>query len=47
MRHGLMVPRDGNPAEVPVQVLVWGLMPAMVLLDDEGQYNLTGEDLDT
>ena len=46
MRHGLMVPRNGNPAEVPVQVLVWGLMPAMVLLDDEGQYHLTGEELD-
>ena len=44
MQHGFMVPRNGNPAEVPVQVLVWGLMPAMVLLDDEGQYHLTGEE---
>ena len=46
MQNGVMVPRNGNPAEVPVQVLVWGLMPAMVLLDDEGQYHLTGEELD-
>lgn len=44
MEQGLMVPRNGNPAEVPVKVLVWGLMPAMVLLDDEGQYHLTGEE---
>ena len=44
MEQGLMVPRNGNPAEVPVKVLVWGLMPAMVLLDDEGQYHLTGQE---
>lgn len=40
MRNGVMVPRDGNPADVPVEVLVWGLMRSIVLLDDEGQYNL-------
>lgn len=40
MEHGLMVPRGGDPATVPVHVLVWGQMPSRVLLDDEGQYEI-------
>lgn len=40
MQHGLMVPRDGDPATTPVEVLMWGLMRWIVLLDDEGQYVL-------
>lgn len=40
MRHGIMVPRDGDPSAVVVPVLMWGLMPSYVLLDDQGQYHL-------
>lgn len=40
MEHGLMVPRGGDPATVPVHLLVWGQMPCRVLLDDEGQYEI-------
>lgn len=39
MKRGLMVPRDGDPAETPVPVRVWGIMPWLVILDDEGQYH--------
>ena len=40
MRHGLMVPRDGDPATTPVHVLVWGLMRCLVRLDDDGMYQI-------
>ena len=46
MQQGLMVPRDGDPTTTTVQLLIWGIMPAIVLLDDDGQYHLTGEELD-
>lgn len=38
-RVGWMVPRDGDPATTPTRVLMWGLMPVIVHLDDEGQYH--------
>lgn len=38
IQRGWMVPRDGDPALVPVVIRVWGLMLSQVLLDDEGQY---------
>lgn len=40
MEHGIMVPREADPVDVPVHVLVWGQMRALVHLDDEGQYHL-------
>lgn len=40
MEHGVMVPRDGEPKDTPVHVLVWGAMRCLVFLDDEGQYQI-------
>lgn len=38
--NGWMVKRDGDPRTTPVRVVMWGLLPAWVDLDDEGQYAL-------